>query len=70
MRLDLECLQLVMMVVSVQIGLNASGVSCYHHGACEMNKIKMKNDTSEASRGRWEMRDERRGDRMKLARPD
>eukprot|EP00985_Skeletonema_marinoi_P034355 scaffold43737_cov204-Skeletonema_marinoi.AAC.10 len=62
-----------MMVVSVQIGLNASGVSCYHHGACEMiknakAKIKMKNDTRRSFKR--EMRDERRGDRMKLARPD
>ena len=68
MRLDLEYLQLVMMVVSVQNGLNASGVSCYHHGACEMikNDAKMKNDTRRSFKGG----DERRGDRMKLARPD
>eukprot|EP00984_Skeletonema_dohrnii_P019784 scaffold9519_cov145-Skeletonema_dohrnii-CCMP3373.AAC.2 len=25
-----------MMVVSIQNGLNNSGVSCYHHGACEI----------------------------------
>ena len=58
MGLDIECLRLIM-VVSVQIGLNASGVSCYHHGACEMikNDAKMKNDTRR-SFNRGEMREE------------